>query len=151
VPTLVVHEMLSRSTPILLMRPGYGGCAGNAQSVRSVRACCAVRLGAGTLRHFGAPAGSKISSCASTNARRAIAAGSDPRISSSFGILAARKMALLVPRSVRSKRSRATRRGAQLLHADSLGFLAAGKVADLVCSTVTLPATSRPRAISEWS
>jgi imidazolonepropionase-like amidohydrolase len=138
VPTLVVHEMLSRlDNPILLTRPGMEDVPENAGSVRSVP---------GLLRRTGWEAGDFA---AFRRARRqqnqfvrefrraggAIAAGSDAANQLLIpGYSLHEEMALLVGAGLTPLEAitAATRRGAQLLRADSLGLLAPGKVADLV-------------------
>jgi len=138
VPTLVVHEMLSRlDNPILLTRPGMEDVPENAESVRSVP---------GLLRRTGWEAGDFA---AFRRARRqqnqfvrefrraggAIAAGSDAANQLLIpGYSLHEEMALLVGAGLTPLEAitAATRRGAQLLRADSLGLLAPGKVADLV-------------------
>ena len=138
VPTLVVHDMLARlDNPILLTRPGMEDVPENAQSVRSV---------ASLLRRTGwRPADFD----AFRRSRRrqdqfvreykraggAIAAGSDAANQLLIpGYSLHEEMSLLVAAGLTPLEAitAATRRGAQLLRADSLGLLALGKVADLV-------------------
>ena len=138
VPTLVVHDVLSRlDNPILLTRPGMEDVPNNAESVRSV---------ASLLRRTGwRPADFE----AFRRSRRRqdqfvreykraggpIVAGSDAANQLLIpGYSLHEEMALLVAAGLTPLEAitAATRRGAQLLHADSLGMLASGKVADLV-------------------
>jgi imidazolonepropionase-like amidohydrolase len=138
VPTLVVHEMLSRlDNPILLTRPGMEDVPENAQSVRNVPSL---------LRRTGWRAGDFDAFRRSRRRqnqfvrefRRAggsIAAGSDAANQLLIpGYSLHEEMALLVGAGLTPLEAitAATRRGAQLLQADSLGQLAPGKVADLV-------------------
>jgi imidazolonepropionase-like amidohydrolase len=138
VPTLVVHDMLSRlDNPILLTRPGMEDVPENAQSVRSVP---------GLLRRTG---WRSADFDAFRRSRRkqdqfvreykraggAIAAGSDAANQLLIpGYSLHEEMTLLVAAGLTPLEAitAATRRGAQLLRADSLGLLAPGKVADLV-------------------
>ena len=138
VPTLVVHDMLSRlDNPILLSRPGMEDVPENAQSVRGVPSL---------LRRTGWRAGDFA---AFRRARRrqdqfvreyrraggSIAAGSDAANQLLIpGYSLHEEMSLLVAAALTPLEAitAATRRGAQLLHADSLGLIAQGKVADLV-------------------
>jgi imidazolonepropionase-like amidohydrolase len=138
VPTLVVHDMLSRlDNPILLMRPGMEDVPENAQSVRSV---------ASLLRRTGWRSGDFAAFRRSRRrqdqfvreykrAGGAIAAGSDAANQLLIpGYSLHEELALLVTAGLTPLEAitAATRRGAQLLQADSLGMLAPGKVADLV-------------------
>jgi len=138
VPTLVVHDMLSRlDNPILLMRPGMEDVPENAQSVRSV---------ASLLRRTGWRSGDFAAFRRSRRrqdqfvreykrAGGAIAAGSDAANQLLIpGYSLHEELALLVAAGLTPLEAitAATRRGAQLLQADSLGMLAPGKVADLV-------------------
>jgi imidazolonepropionase-like amidohydrolase len=138
VPTLVVHDMLSRlDNPILLSRPGMEDVPESAQSVRSVPSL---------LRRTGWRAGDFAVFRRSRRrqdqfvrefkrAGGAIAAGSDAANQLLIpGYSLHEEMALLVAAGLTPLEAitAATRRGAQLLHADSLGILAPGKVADLV-------------------
>jgi imidazolonepropionase-like amidohydrolase len=138
VPTLVVHDMLSRlDNPILLTRPGMEDVPQNAESVRSV---------AGLLRRTGWRSGDFDAFRRSrrrqdqfvreyTRAGGAIVAGSDAANQLLIpGYSLHEEMALLVAAGLTPLEAitAATRRGAQLLRADSLGMLASGKVADLV-------------------
>ncbi|MGE5801340.1 MAG: amidohydrolase family protein [Gemmatimonadota bacterium] len=138
VPTLVIHDMLSRlDNPILLSRPGMEDVPDNAESVRSVP---------GLLRRTGWQS-SDFEAFRRSRRRQdqfvreykraggAIAAGSDAANQLLIpGYSLHEEMALLVSAGLTPLEAitAATRRGAQLLHADSLGFVAAGKVADLV-------------------
>lgn len=138
VPTLVVHDMLSRlDSPILLTRPGMEDVPDNAQSVRSVPSL---------LQRTGWRAGDFDAFRRSRRredqfvreykrAGGAIAAGSDAANQLLIpGYSLHEEMALLVAAGLTPLEAitAATRRGAQLLQADSLGMVAAGKVADLV-------------------
>ena len=138
VPTLVVHEMLSRlDNPILLVRPGMEDVPDDAQSVRSVPSL---------LRRTGWRAGDFAAFRRSRRrqdqfvreykrAGGAIVAGSDAANQLLIpGYSLHEEMALLVAAGLTPLEaiSAGTRRGAQLLRADSLGLLAPGKVADLV-------------------
>lgn len=138
VPTLVVHEMLSRlDNPILLTRPGMEDVPENAQSVRSV---------ASLLRRTGWKA-REFQAFRRARARQdqfvrefkraggVIAAGTDAANQLLIpGFSLHEEMALLVDAGLTPLEAitSATRRGAQLLHADSLGVVTPGKVADLV-------------------
>ena len=138
VPTLVVHEMLARlDNPILLTRPGMEDVPESAQSVRSVPSL---------LRRTGWRSGDFDAFRRSRRRedqfvreyKRAggpIAAGSDAANQLLIpGYSLHEEMALLVAAGLTPLEAitAATRRGAQLLHADSLGMLAPGKVADIV-------------------
>lgn len=138
VPTLVVHDMLSRlDNPILLARPGMEDVPESAQSVRSVPSL---------LQRTGWRA-SDFDAFRRSRRRQdqfvreykraggAIAAGSDAANQLLIpGYSLHEEMALLVGAGLTPLEAitAATRRGAQLLHADSLGMVAPGKVADLV-------------------
>ncbi len=138
VPTLIVHEMLSRlNNPILLSRPGMEDVPDDAASVRSV---------ASLLRRTGwRPRDFEAFRRARTRqdqfvrefkrAGGVIAAGSDAANQLLIpGFSLHEEMVLLVDAGLTPLEaiSAATRRGAQLLHADSLGVVTPGKVADLV-------------------
>ncbi|HMG17431.1 MAG TPA: amidohydrolase family protein [Gemmatimonadales bacterium] len=138
VPTLVVHDMLSRlDNPILLSRPGMEDVPDNAQSVRSVPSL---------LRRTGWRSGDFDAFRRSRRrqdqfvreykrAGGAIAAGSDAANQLLIpGYSLHEEMSLLVAAGLSPLEAitAATRRGAQLLQADSLGLLTTGKVADLV-------------------
>jgi len=138
VPTLVVHDMLARlDNPILLTRPGMEDVPESAQSVRSVPSL---------LRRTGWRSGDFDAFRRSRRRedqfvrefKRAggpIAAGSDAANQLLIpGYSLHEEMALLVAAGLTPLEAitAATRRGAQLLHADSLGMLAPGKVADIV-------------------
>ena len=141
VPTLVVHDMLSRlDNPILLTRPGMEDVPESAQSVRSV---------ASLLRRTGWRSGDFDAFRRSRRrqdqfvreykrAGGTIVAGSDAANQLLIpGYSLHEEMALLVGAGLTPLEAitAATRRGAQLLQADSLGILAPGKVADLVVVT----------------
>ena len=138
VPTLVVHDMLARlDNPILLARPGMEDVPDNAESVRSVPSL---------LRRTGWRAGDFDAFRRSRRrqdqfvreykrAGGAIAAGSDAANQLLIpGYSLHEEMSLLVAAGLTPLEAitAATRRGARLLHADSLGVIAQGKVADLV-------------------
>ena len=138
VPTLVIHDMLSRlDNPILLSRPGMEDVPDNAESVRSVPSL---------LRRTGWQS-SDFEAFRRSRRRQdqfvreykraggAIAAGSDAANQLLIpGYSLHEEMALLVSAGLTPLEAitAATRRGAQLLGADSLGVIAAGKAADLV-------------------
>ncbi len=138
VPTLILHEMLSRlDNPILLARPGMEDVPDDAASVRSV---------AGLLRRTGWRS-RDFQAFRRARARQdqfvrefkraggTIAAGTDAANQLLIpGFSLHEEMALLVEAGLTPIEAitAATRRGAQLLHADSLGLLTPGKVADLV-------------------
>ena len=138
VPTLILHEMLSRlDNPILLTRPGMEDVPEDAASVRSV---------AGLLRRTGwrqrdfqafrrARARQDQFVREFKRAGGSIAAGTDAANQLLIpGFSLHEEMALLVEAGLTPLEAitSATRRGAHLLGADSLGALAPGKVADLV-------------------
>lgn len=138
VPTLIVHDMLSRlDNPILLTRPGMEDVPDNAESVRSVPSL---------LRRTGWRSGDFDAFRRSRKrqdqfvreykrAGGAIVAGSDAANQLLIpGYSLHEEMSLLVAAGLSPLEAitAATRRGAQLLQADSLGLLTAGKVADLV-------------------
>lgn len=138
VPTLVVHDMLSRlDNPLLLTRPGMEDVPETAQSVRSVPSL---------LQRTG---WREADFAAFRRSRRrqdqfvreykraggAIVAGSDAANQLLIpGYSLHEEMSLLVDAGLTPLEAitAATRRGAQLLRADSLGSLTPGKVADLV-------------------
>jgi imidazolonepropionase-like amidohydrolase len=138
VPTLVVHEMLSRlDNPILLTRPGMEDVPDNAQSVRSVPSL--LRRTGWRANDFEAFRRSRRRQDQFVREYRRvggpIAAGSDAANQLLIpGYSLHEEMALLVEAGLTPLEaiSAATRRGAQLLGADSLGLLTPGKVADLV-------------------
>jgi len=138
VPTLILHEMLSRlDNPILLTRPGMEDVPEDAASVRSV---------AGLLRRTGwqprdfqafrrARARQDQFVREFKRAGGSIAAGTDAANQLLIpGFSLHEEMALLVEAGLTPLEAitSATRRGAHLLGADSLGAVAPGKVADLV-------------------
>jgi imidazolonepropionase-like amidohydrolase len=138
VPTLIVHDILSRlDNPILLTRPGMEDVPDDAASVRSVPSL---------LRRTGWNAGDFEAFRRSRRrqdqfvrefkrAGGAIAAGSDAANQLLIpGYSLHEEMSLLVGAGLTPLEAilAATRRGAQLLEADSLGLLTPGKVADLV-------------------
>jgi imidazolonepropionase-like amidohydrolase len=138
VPTLVAHDMLSRlDNPILLMRPGMEDVPEAAQSVRSVPSL--LRRTGWRSADFAAFRRSRRRQDQFVReykrAGGAIAAGSDAANQLLIpGYSLHEEMSLLVNAGLTPLEAitAATRRGAQLLQADSLGILAAGKVADLV-------------------
>src|SRR5207302_443365 len=113
VPTLVLHEMLARlDNPTLLQRPGMDDVPAGAASVREDQ----------FVREFKRDGG-------------LIAAGSDAANQLLVpGLSLHEEVALLVAAGLNPVEAitAATRKGAQLLRADSLGLVRAGKVADLV-------------------
>jgi imidazolonepropionase-like amidohydrolase len=138
VPTLVVHDMLSRlDNPILLLRPGMEDVPDNAQSVRGVPSLLQ-RTGwrAGDFDAFRRSRRQQDQFVREyRRAGGAIAAGSAAANQLLIpGYSLHEEMALLVAAGLTPLEAitAATRRGAQLLHADSLGLIAPGKVADLV-------------------
>ena len=138
VPTLVVHDMLSRlDNPILLSRPGMEDVPENAESVRSVPSL--LRRTGWNASDFAAFRRSRRRQNQFVREFRraggAIAAGSDAANQLLIpGYSLHEEMAFLVQAGLTPLEAitAATRRGAQLLRADSLGMLAPGKVADLV-------------------
>jgi imidazolonepropionase-like amidohydrolase len=138
VPTLIVHEMLSRlDNPILLTRPGMEDVPDNASSVRSVASL--LRRTGWRPRDFQAFRRARARQDQFVRefkrAGGVIAAGSDAANQLLIpGFSLHEEMALLVEAGLTPLEAitSATRRGAQLLHADSLGVVTPGKVADLV-------------------
>jgi imidazolonepropionase-like amidohydrolase len=138
VPTLVVHEMLSRlDNPVLLTRPGMEDVPDDAESVRSVASL--LRRTGWTPRDFQAFRRSRARQDLFVRefkrAGGVIAAGTDAANQLLIpGFSEHEEMALLVEAGLTPLEAitAATRRGAQLLKADSLGVVAPGKVADLV-------------------
>ena len=138
VPTLVVHEMLSRlDNPTLLSRPGMEDVPAGAATVRDV---------AGLLRRSGWRT-TELQAFRRSRRRQdqfvrefaraggGIAAGSDAANQLLVpGLSLHEEMSLLVAAGLTPIEAitAATRKGAELLRADSLGWVAAGKVADLV-------------------
>jgi imidazolonepropionase-like amidohydrolase len=138
VPTLVLHEMLSRlDNPTLLSRPGMEDVPATATNVRDV---------AGLLRRSGWRAGD-LQAFRRSRARQnlfvrefkraggLVAAGSDAANQLLVpGLSLHEEMSLLVAAGLTPVEAitAATRKGAELLRADSLGELIPGKVADLV-------------------
>jgi imidazolonepropionase-like amidohydrolase len=138
VPTLVLHEMLSRlDNPTLLSRPGMEDVPPSATSVRDV---------AGLLRRSGWRAGD-LQAFRRSRAREnqfvrefkraggLVAAGSDAANQLLVpGLSLHEEMSLLVGAGFTPVEAitAATRKGAELLRADSLGAVIPGKVADLV-------------------
>jgi len=138
VPTLVVHDMLARlDNPILLTRPGMEDVPETAQSVRSVPSL--LRRTGWRSADFDAFRRSRRRQDQFVReykrAGGAIAAGSDAANQLLIpGYSLHEEMSLLVAAGLTPLEAitAATRRGAQLLRADSLGMLAPGRVADLV-------------------
>jgi imidazolonepropionase-like amidohydrolase len=138
VPTLIVHEMLSRlDNPILLQRPGMEDVPEDAASVRSVPGL--LRRTGWRPRDFQAFRRARARQDQFVRefkrAGGVIAAGSDAANQLLIpGFSLHEEMALLVAAGLTPLEaiSAATRRGAQLLDADSLGVVTPGKVADLV-------------------
>jgi imidazolonepropionase-like amidohydrolase len=138
VPTLIVHEMLSRlDNPILLTRPGMEDVPQDAASVRSVASL--LRRTAWRPRDFQAFRRARARQDQFVRefkrAGGVIAAGTDAANQLLIpGFSLHEEMALLVDAGLTPLEAitSATRRGAQLLHADSLGVVTPGKVADLV-------------------
>jgi len=138
VPTLVVHDMLARlDNPILLTRPGMEDVPESAQSVRSVPSL--LRRTGWRAADFDAFRRSRRREDQFVREYRraggSIAAGSDAANQLLIpGYSLHEEMSLLVAAGLTPLEAitAATRRGAQLLHADSLGMIAQGKVADLV-------------------
>jgi len=138
VPTLVLHEMLARlDNPTLLSRPGMEDVPSTATSVRDV---------AGLLRRTGWRAGD-LQAFRRSRAREdqfvrefkraggLVAAGSDAANQLLVpGLSLHEEMSLLVGAGLTPVEAitAATRKGGELLRADSLGALMPGKVADLV-------------------
>ena len=138
VPTLVLHEMLARlDNPTLLSRPGMEDVPPTATSVRDV---------AGLLRRTGWRAGD-LQAFRRSRAREdqfvrefkraggLVAAGSDAANQLLVpGLSLHEEMSLLVGAGLTPVEAitAATRKGGELLRADSLGALMPGKVADLV-------------------
>ena len=138
VPTLVLHDMLSRlDNPILLSRPGMEDVPDNAQSVRSVPSLLRrTGWGSGDFDAFRRSRRRQDQFVREyKRAGGAIAAGSDAANQLLIpGYSLHEEMSLLVAAGLTPLEAitAATRRGAQLLNVDSLGMLATGKVADLV-------------------
>jgi imidazolonepropionase-like amidohydrolase len=138
VPTLIVHDMLARlDDPLLLSRPGMDDVPDDAESVRSVPSL--LRRTGWHAADFAAFRRSRTREDQFVREyRRAggpIAAGSDAAHQLLIpGYSLHEELQLLVAAGLTPLEaiSAATRRGAQLLHADSLGLLSPGKVADLV-------------------
>ena len=138
VPTLIVHEMLSRlDNPVLLTRPGMEDVPQDASSVRSVASL--LRRTGWRPRDFQAFRRARARQDQFVRefkrAGGVIAAGTDAANQLLIpGFSLHEEMALLVAAGLTPLEAitAATRRGAQVLHADSLGVLTPGKVADLV-------------------
>ena len=138
VPTLTLHEMLSRlDNPVLLTRPGMEDVPADAEGVRSVASL--LRRTGWKPRDFQAFRRSRARQDLFVREfKRAggmIAAGTDATNQLLIpGYSEHEEMALLVEAGLTPLEaiSAATRRGAQLLKADSLGVVAPGNVADLV-------------------
>ncbi|MGH7607423.1 MAG: amidohydrolase family protein, partial [Gemmatimonadales bacterium] len=138
VPTLVLHEMLARlDNPILMSRPGMEDVPEGAANVRGVASL--LRRSGWRAGHFAAFRRSRRRQDQFVRefnrAGGAIAAGSDAANQLLIpGYSLHEEMALLVEAGLTPLEAitAATRRGAELLHADSLGLLTPGNVADLV-------------------
>ena len=138
VPTLVVHEMLSRlDNPVLLTRPGMEDVPDDAESVRSVASL--LRRTGWKPRDFQAFRRSRARQDLFVRefkrAGGVVAAGTDAANQLLIpGFSEHEEMALLVDAGLTPLEAitAATRRGAQVLKADSLGIVAPGNVADLV-------------------
>jgi len=138
VPTLIVHEMLSRlDNPILLTRPGMEDVPDDAESVRSVASL--LRRTGWKPRDFQAFRRARARQDQFVRefkrAGGVIAAGTDAANQLLIpGFSLHEEMTLLVDAGLTPLEAitAATRRGAQLLRADSLGVVTPGKVADLV-------------------
>ena len=138
VPTLILHEMLSRlDNPILLTRPGMEDVPDGAASVRGVASL--LRRTGWRPRDFDAFRRSRVRQDQFvrefTRAGGTIATGSDAANQLLIpGFSLHEEMALLVAAGLTPIEAitAATRRGGQLLSADSLGLVTPGKVADLV-------------------
>jgi imidazolonepropionase-like amidohydrolase len=138
VPTLILHEMLSRlDNPILLSRPGMEDVPDDAASVRSVPGL--LRRTGWRPRDFQAFRRARARQDQFVRefkrAGGVIAAGTDAANQLVIpGFSLHEEMALLVAAGLTPLEAitSATRRGAHLLQADSLGLLTPGKVADLV-------------------
>ena len=138
VPTLVLHDMLARlDNPILLSRPGMEDVPESAQSVRSVPSLL-LRTGWHAADFDAFRRSRRRQDQFVREFKRAggtIAAGTDAANQLLIpGYSMHEEMAFLVAAGLTPLEAitAATRRGAQLLHADSLGMVAPGKVADLV-------------------
>jgi imidazolonepropionase-like amidohydrolase len=138
VPTLILHDMLSRlDNPVLLTRPGMEDVPDEARSVRDVAGL--LRRSGWRPRDFDAFRRSRPRQDQFVRefqrAGGAIAAGTDAANQLLVpGFSLHEEMALLVAAGLTPLEAitAATRRGGQLLRADSLGLVAPGKVADLV-------------------
>ena len=138
VPTLVIHEMLSRlDDPALLRRPGMEDVPADASSVRSVASLLS-RTGWQARDFQGFRRSRAKQDLFVREFKRAggvIAAGTDATNQLLIpGFSIHEEMALLVEAGLTPLEAitAATRRGAQVLDADSLGVVTPGKVADLV-------------------
>jgi imidazolonepropionase-like amidohydrolase len=138
VPTLILHDMLSRlDNPVLLTRPGMEDVPDEARSVRDIAGL--LRRSGWRPRDFDAFRRSRPRQDQFVRefqrAGGAIAAGTDAANQLLVpGFSLHEEMALLVAAGLTPLEAitAATRRSAQLLRADSLGLVAPGKVADLV-------------------
>src|SRR5213079_1448522 len=149
VPTLVVHEMLSRlDNPTLLSRPGMEDVPASAASVRDV---------AGLLRRTGWRS-AELQAFRRSRVRQnqfvrefkraggLVAAGSDAANQLLIpGFSLHEELSLLVAAGLTPVEAltAATRKGAELLRADSLGQVAAG-LASSTTRSATLPAATWP-------
>ena len=138
VPTLVLHEMLARlDNPTLLLRPGMEDVPTSAASVRDVAGLLQrTRWRAPEFQAFRRARPRQDQFVREfKRAGGLIAAGSDAANQLLVpGLSLHEEIGLLVAAGFTPVEAitAATRKGAQLLHADSLGLLGAGKVADLV-------------------
>jgi imidazolonepropionase-like amidohydrolase len=138
VPTLILHDMLARlNNPVLLTRPGMEDVPDDARSVRDVAGL--LRRSRWRPRDFDGFRRSRARQDQFVRefkrAGGAIAAGTDAANQLLVpGFSMHEEMALLVAAGLSPLEAitAATRRGGQLLRADSLGLVAPGKVADLV-------------------
>jgi len=143
------------TNPILLTRPGMEDVPESAQSVRSVPSLLRRRMALGRLRRVPA-----LAPAQDQFVREYKRAGARLRPDSDAanqllipGYSLHEEMSLLVGAGLTPLEAitAATRRGAQLLRADSLGMLAPEKSPTWSSSTATLPATSGRHATSRWS
>ncbi|OLD95590.1 MAG: hypothetical protein AUG79_05080 [Gemmatimonadetes bacterium 13_1_20CM_4_69_16] len=138
VPTLVLHETLARlDNPTLLLRPGMEDVPASAASVRDVPGLLKrTRWRAADFQAFRRARPRQDQFVREfKRAGGLLAAGSDAANQLLVpGLSLHEEMSLLVAAGLTPLEAitAATRKGAQLLRADSLGLLAPGKVADLV-------------------
>jgi len=137
VPTLVVHEMLSRLTTDAPVAPGHGGRPGERrQRARCRRAVARTGWRTSELQAFRRSRARQNQFVREfKRAGGLIAAGSDAANQLLVpGLSLHEELSLLVAAGLTPVEAltAATRKGAELLRADSLGRIAAGKVADLI-------------------